>query len=142
MTHSQLKDIEILEQICDKIAEAGKLPDSLNLKLPPSFSKRYEKAVKIVESLHITKHTFNPSGRVIWTVKGKSREYQIIPQSNFCSCDDFYFRVMDYKRQVCYHLIAQSIANRLKLYNHHKMRDSEYDKITRKWRVKVPYRPK
>jgi predicted nucleic acid-binding Zn finger protein len=138
MTHSQLKEIEILEYICHKIVEAGKLPDSRDLKLSPSFSKRYEKAVKIVERLLITKHTFNPSGRVIWTVKGKSREYQIIPQSNFCSCDDFYFRVMDYKRQVCYHLIAQRIANTLKLYNHYEMRDSEYDKIARKWRAKLP----
>jgi predicted nucleic acid-binding Zn finger protein len=106
------------------------------LKLQPSFERRYEKALKTVQDRFVTKYTFTPSGRVVWTVKGKSGEYQIMPETNFCNCDDFYFRVMGYKRQVCYHMIAQKIANCLKVYNRRDLRDSDYDRITEKWRVK------
>jgi predicted nucleic acid-binding Zn finger protein len=136
MPQPQTKELELLERICYRIVKTGKLPSQRGLKLHPSFQKRYENAVKTVEDRFVSKYMFSPSGRVVWTVKGKSGEYQIIPETNFCSCDDFYFRVMGYKRQVCYHIIAQNIANSIKLYNEYELRDSDYDRITEKWKVK------
>jgi predicted nucleic acid-binding Zn finger protein len=130
------KELDLLERVCDRIRKTGKLPSQQGLKLQPSFERRYEKALKTVQDRFVTKYTFTPSGRVVWTVKGKSGEYQIMPETNFCNCDDFYFRVMGYKRQVCYHMIAQKIANCLKVYNRRDLRDSDYDRITEKWRVK------
>ncbi len=130
--------MELLQKICDTALETGKLPSKDDLESYPIFQKRFEKAVEIVENRSVTKYTFSPSKRVVWTVKGKSGEYQVIPETNFCSCDDFYFRVMGYKRQVCYHLIAQKVANSLRLFNQHELRDNEYDHVTEKWRVKEP----
>jgi len=138
MSEPHTKELELLGRICDRTQEMGKLPSQSDLKLQPSFQKRFEKAVKIAENRSVSKYTFTPSGRIVWTVKGRSGEYQIMPETNFCSCDDFYFRVMGYKRQVCYHIIAQKIANILKLYMEHRLKDSDYDRITEKWRVKEP----
>jgi predicted nucleic acid-binding Zn finger protein len=142
MPKPQTKELELLESICHRIVKTRRLPSQRGLKLYPLFQKRYQKAVKIVEDRLVSKYTFNPSGRVVWTVKGKSGEYQIMPETNFCSCDDFYFRVMGYKRQVCYHIIAQKIASSLKLYNEYKLRDSDYDGITEKWTLKEPHATK
>jgi predicted nucleic acid-binding Zn finger protein len=136
MSKHQTKELELLDRICSQISKTGKPPRQLNLKAYPTFQKRYEKAVKIAEDALVSRYTFLPSGRVVWTVKGRSGEYQVIPQTNFCSCDDFYFRVMGDKRQVCYHLMAQKIAHSLRLYNDSKLKDRDYDRITEKWRVK------
>jgi len=136
MSKPGTKELEFLQRICDRIQETGELPSQRDLKLQPSFQKRLEKAVRIVENRSVSKYTFTPSGRIVWTVKGRSGEYQTIPETNFCSCDDFYFRVMGFKRQVCYHIIAQKIADILKLYIEHALKDSDYDRITEKWRLK------
>jgi len=138
MPQPQTKETELLERFCHRIVKTGKLPSQRGLTPYPSFQKRCEKAVKAVEDRLVSKYTFIPSGRVVWTVKGKSGEYQVMTETNFCSCDDFYFRVMGYKRQVCYHMIAQKIANSLELYNKYELRDTDYDGITEKWKPKEP----
>ncbi len=132
------REMELLQEICETVLKTGRLPSRDILESYPIFQKRFEKAVETVERRSVSKYTFFPSGRVVWTVKGKSGEYQVIPETNFCSCDDFYFRVMGYKRQVCYHMMAQKVANSLKMFNQYELRDHEYDHITEKWRVKEP----
>jgi len=138
MSKTQTKELELLDNICSRISKTGKVPRRLNLKAYPTFQKRFEKAVKIAEDRLVTRYVFLPSGRVVWTVKGRSGEYQVMPRTNFCSCDDFFFRVMGDKRQVCYHLMAQKIADSLELYNDSKLKDRDYERITEKWRVKEP----
>ena len=129
-------ELQLLDKICSRIRKTRKMPSQRSFKAYPSFQKRLAKAIKTIEDRFVSKYTFTPSGRVVWTVRGKSGEYQVIPETNFCNCDDFYFRVMGYKRQVCYHIIAQEIANALKRYNEYDMRDNDYDRVTEKWRVK------
>lgn len=48
---------------------------------------------------------FQPSGKKIWTVVGKYNEYWVDPQTNFCSCSNFYFKTLS-GGENCYHLKA------------------------------------
>ena len=136
MSKPHAKELELLETFCKRVSKTGELPSLEGLELDPSFRKRIEKALKTVQNRLVSRYAFAPSRRIVWTVKGRSGEYQIMPKTNFCSCDDFYFRVMGYKRQFCYHIIAQKIAENLKLYNNYELRDREYDHVTEKWKVK------
>jgi predicted nucleic acid-binding Zn finger protein len=100
------------------------------------LSDRYERAMSLIEEKAVKKYIFTPSSRIIWIVKGKKKTYQVIPQSNFCSCDDFYFRVLDKKKQMCYHLVAQGLAYALNRYEILELSDHEYEKISSRFRPK------
>jgi predicted nucleic acid-binding Zn finger protein len=65
----------------------------------------------------------------------------VIPETNFCNCDDYYFRVMDGKRALCYHIIAQKIAFALGRYETSDLRDNQYGKITQQWRTRPESTP-
>src|SRR5439155_341237 len=80
----------------------------------------------IVEARKVPSYRFKPSGRTLWVVKGRKGEYQVMPESMFCTCDDYYFRVMDNKKQLCYHLVAQQIAEALSQYGVLDFADSQY----------------
>jgi predicted nucleic acid-binding Zn finger protein len=57
----------------------------------------------------------------------------VMPDSMFCTCDDYYFRVMDNKRQLCYHLVAQQIAEALGQYAVLDFADLQYADVLSKW---------
>ena len=97
------------------------------------FEKRFPQALAIVEARKVTNYRFKPSGRTLWVVKGRKGEYQVMPDSMFCTCDDYYFRVMDNKKQLCYHLVAQQIAEALGQYGMLDFADSQYAEVTSKW---------
>lgn len=81
----------------------------------------------------VLKYHFSPSGRTIWVVTGRGREYQILPDSSFCTCDDYYFRVMEQKKQLCYHIIAQRLSEAMGRFLVTEMIDSRYPEITSKF---------
>ena len=56
-----------------------------------------------------------------------------MPDTMFCTCDDYYFRVMDHKKQLCYHIIAQSLSEAMGKYTVTDMIDSLYPEITSKF---------
>ena len=65
-------------------------------------------------------------------VAGRGRDYQVLPDSLFCTCDDYYFRVMEHKKQLCYHIIAQQLSVAMNKQNSIDMTDSRYPEITSK----------
>jgi predicted nucleic acid-binding Zn finger protein len=65
-------------------------------------------------------------------VTGRGRDYQVLPESLFCTCDDYYFRVMEHKKQLCYHIIAQQLSEATGKYNVMELTDSRYPEITSK----------
>jgi predicted nucleic acid-binding Zn finger protein len=67
---------------------------------------------------------------VLWVVQGRRGEYQVIPESLFCTCDDYYFRVMANKKELCYHLVAQRIAEPLGKYQSFDLSDVRYTEIS------------
>ncbi len=80
------------------------------------FGDRFTKALHALDEGRVRKHVFSPSGRIVWTVVGEEREYQVLPLATFCSCNDFYFRVLSLDAFLCYHLLAQQLADAFNRY--------------------------
>jgi predicted nucleic acid-binding Zn finger protein len=105
-------------------------------KLLKVFGDRFTNGFELASSHKVRRYEFRPSGRVVWVVRGRTNEYQVIPDLPFCYCDDYYFRVMDRKRGLCYHIVAQRIAEALMKFQSVHKSDSQYSTITDHWRAK------
>ena len=128
------KEIKVLEKVCEEAKSRGELTDSQLTQLSEAFGSRFTKAWDTIKEKRVKKYVFSPSGRVVWIVVGRERDYQIMPAAGFCSCDDFYFRVMDRETNICYHLIAQKIADALELYDKAEEEDMLYDCLLEEWK--------
>jgi predicted nucleic acid-binding Zn finger protein len=53
-------------------------------------------------------------------------------------CDDFYFRVLDQQTHLCYHLIAQKIAEAMDWYDKIEERDELYNSLMDEWKKVTP----
>jgi len=127
-------EVNILRNICKKAKTEGKLTGKNLTKLYEVFGQRFIKAFEALKENRVKKYVFKPSGRIVWIVVGKERDYLLMPEAEFCSCDDFYFRVLDREVHLCYHLIAQKIANILKWYDALEERDELYDSLMKEWK--------
>jgi predicted nucleic acid-binding Zn finger protein len=127
------KEINILDSICKEIKN-GEITDQHLIQLSDAFGSRFIKAWEAVQKDRVKKYIFSPSGRIVWVVVGREREYQIMPVAGFCSCDDFYFRVMDRETNICYHLIAQKLADTLNQYDKIDEEDRLYDCLMDEWK--------
>jgi len=107
-------------------------------KLYEVFGQRFVKAFEALKESRVKKYVFKPSGRTVWIVVGKERDYLVMPEAEFCSCDDFYFRVIDKKIHLCYHLIAQKLAKNLKWYSTIEESDELYDSLMKEWKKPTP----
>jgi predicted nucleic acid-binding Zn finger protein len=128
------KETLILSKICNELRTKGELSSKESLNSVKLFRKRYDDAINLVDENCIKKYIFKPSRRILWVVEGRKKAYQIFPETNFCSCDDYYFRVMKFEKDLCYHLIAQKIAEALSKYQKMEMSDSDYTSITKEFR--------
>jgi predicted nucleic acid-binding Zn finger protein len=127
---------ELMGEAVAELKSAGKLSERLKNSLQKSFGERYTNGWKLATSRKVRRYEFKPSGRVVWAVQGRKGEYQVMPDIPFCYCDDYYFRVMDKKRGLCYHIIAQRLAEALNQYVKISKRDGQYSTITYRWRAK------
>jgi predicted nucleic acid-binding Zn finger protein len=130
---SKSDEDSVLKQVSEELRRTHTLTDEQKQTLAKVFEKRLPPALALVEARNITSYRFRPSGRTIWIVKGRKGEYQVMPESMFCTCNDYYFRVMDNKKQLCYHLVAQQIAEALGRFDANVMSDSHYPEVTSKW---------
>ncbi|MCW3985567.1 MAG: hypothetical protein NWE91_04050 [Candidatus Bathyarchaeota archaeon] len=134
---AKTSELEILQQICKKAA-TGKLIKEADLnKLSSAFDQRFAKAWETVKDKRVKKYVFKPSNRIVWIVVGKERDYLIMPAVDFCTCDDFYFRVMDRQIHLCYHLIAQKLAKTLESYDSYKEEDRLYSVLMKEWKKAI-----
>lgn len=129
---------EILESICEDISRSGRISDENFDYLVSIFGSRFIKAWRTVKDDRVKKYIFKPSGRVVWIVVGKERDYLVMPDAVFCSCNDFYFHVMSQKAYLCYHLIGQRIAEALGKYDVIEESDEAYDFLIREWKMVMP----
>jgi len=136
MKETSKRETAAVERACNEIRSTARLSEKTRIKLFKLFSKRFENAMNLVDKNRVKKYMFKPSGRVIWTVLGRKGEYQVIPETNFCNCDDYYFRVIDREKTLCYHIIAQRFAEALGRYTIKKLPDRAYSSITEKWKVR------
>jgi predicted nucleic acid-binding Zn finger protein len=128
------KEIKLLEKVCEETKTTGELTDNQIGQLSEALGSRFTKAWEAVQEERVKKYVFSPSDRIVWIVVGREREYQIMPAAAFCSCDDFYFRVMDREANICYHLIAQKLAEALELYDKIEEEDRLYDCLMEEWK--------
>lgn len=127
----------VLKQVSQELRQTHVLTDEQKETLSKIFEKRLPPALGIVEARNVSSYRFKPSGRTIWIVKGRKGDYQVMPESMFCTCDDYYFRVMDNKKQLCYHLVAQQIAEALGNYSVNDLSDARYSEVVSKWSVRT-----
>ena len=73
-----LNEINLLINVCNKIKIKKKLCKKERKFLSQIFFDRFKKAMKIIENKSIIRYTFNPSNRVVWSVKGKREIYQVM----------------------------------------------------------------
>lgn len=131
-----LSENELIERACGELESRGELSPSLKEDLHQLFGDRFTNGWELANSKGVRRYEFTPSGRVVWAVRGRKSEYQVMPDIPFCYCDDYYFRVMDRKRGFCYHLIAQRIAAALRQFEEIAKKDSQYSVVTARWRAR------
>ncbi|MGQ9624856.1 MAG: hypothetical protein ACUVT9_05740 [Candidatus Bathycorpusculaceae bacterium] len=127
-------EIDMLNTICKEAKAEGKLTGKNLTKLYEIFGQRFTKAFEALRENRVKKYIFNPSGKTVWIVVGKERDYLIMPEAEFCMCDDFYFRVLDKEAHLCYHLIAQKIAKSLAWYETIEESDELYNSLMNEWK--------
>jgi len=98
------------------------------------FGPRAYEAWQSVKERQVKKYIFKPSGKVQWIVVGKQREYLIYEKVGFCSCDDFFFEVMEGKALACQHLIAWKLAEILNMYDTVEEDDELFDSLLEEWK--------
>jgi len=127
-------EIDILNKICREAKAEDKLSGKNLTELYDLFGQRFTKALEALKENRVKKYAFKPSNRTVWIVIGRERDYLIMPEAEFCSCDDFYFRVLDKKIHLCYHLIAQKIARNLGWYEILDENDELYPTLMNEWK--------
>jgi predicted nucleic acid-binding Zn finger protein len=127
-------ELNTLRRVCTEAAAEKRIREADLSKLSAAFGQRFEKALEAVRDRRVKKYVFRPSNRIVWIVVGRGRDYLIMPAADFCMCDDFYFRAMDRQIHLCYHLIAQKIAETTESYELYEEEDELYDVLMREWK--------
>jgi len=134
---SETSEIDNLNTICKQAKAEDKLSGKNLTDLYDLFGQRFTKALEALKENRVKKYVFKPSNRVVWIVVGRERDYLLMPEAEFCTCDDFYFRVLDRKIHLCYHLIAQKIARNLGWYNVIDENDELYQGLMTEWKKAI-----
>jgi len=127
---------KLMDEAFSELESGRELSPQLNDALKKLFGERFTNGWELANSKKVRRYDFTPSGRAVWVVQGRKSEYQVMPDIPFCYCDDYYFRVMDKKRGLCYHIIAQRIAAALGKFERIQKNDSQYSTVTDRWRAK------
>jgi predicted nucleic acid-binding Zn finger protein len=97
--------------------------------------ERFWKALHAVAEDLVKKYIFEPSGRQAWVVVGKSRDYRVLSEV-YCDCEDFYINVIVKRTaDLCYHILAQILAEALKTYAEIRVDDMMYDTLRTEWEM-------
>jgi len=107
--------------------------DTDPVELSRLYDYRFNKAWETLKENRVKKYVFRPSGRVVWVVVGRDRDYLIYHVVGYCSCDDFYFSVIDGKVPLCHHLIARKLAEVLGRFEVVEQSDELYSSHLKEW---------
>jgi predicted nucleic acid-binding Zn finger protein len=131
---ANISESNTFNQICKDIQAAGEMTAEHKTKLTQVFKGRFSAAYNVVKERKVIKYVFHPSDRVLYIVKGKTGDYLILPVAPYCSCPDFYFRVIDHEIAFCYHLMAQKLAAILEAYTVIDECDENFAACMERWR--------
>lgn len=116
---------DLLSEIYSKIKNKGLIDEDFVNFIESIFPDKSPNILKVIKR-GITKYTFKPSGKIVWTAMGQNDEYLIYPKV-YCGCIDFYKNVVIKRiRGFCKHIIAQVICEAL---NNYQIRIIEEDKF-------------
>jgi predicted nucleic acid-binding Zn finger protein len=90
------------------------------------YGKKSERALHAALSGGVKECLFLPSGRKVLSVVGRLGDELIDPDKPYCSCSNFYFRVLGGREDLCYHLIAHAIATKLEKVDVIRFSDEEF----------------
>ena len=97
------------------------------------YGKKFVRALRAVEEGKIVKYHFLPSESETWIVKGR-RQYLVIPEV-YCTCRSFYQEVVISREiNMCYHLLAQRIAEIREQYQVQESTDTKRRQLFVDWR--------
>lgn len=77
------------------------------------FGKKFDKALELAKNHGVKKYVSAVTGRVMHIVVGRESEYEVVPSVPFCECQDFLKRALTGERYICYHILAQQLAEAL-----------------------------
>ena len=98
------------------------------------YGKKFVRALRVVEEKKVEKYQFTPSDSITWIVKGRARQYMVIPKV-YCTCRSFYQEVViSRESSMCYHLLAQQIAEIREQYETVDSTDTARRKLYVEWR--------
>jgi predicted nucleic acid-binding Zn finger protein len=97
------------------------------------YGKKFIRALRAVEEGKVAKYHFLPSESETWIVEGR-REYLVVPNL-YCTCRSFYQEVVIAREvTMCYHLLAQRIAEIREQYKPIESTDTERRQLFVEWR--------
>jgi predicted nucleic acid-binding Zn finger protein len=128
-----MSELEALNSICKEANAEGEVTENHKGQLSAAFGPRFTKAWEALEQGRVKKYIFKPSGRIVWIVVGKERDYLVMPAADFCSCEDFYFKFD--KGHLCYHIIAQKLAEATRQFDLIEDSDHLYEILIKEWKM-------
>ncbi len=90
------------------------------------YGAKLERALDAAVSGSVKEARFSPSGRKVITVVGRLGDEFIDPERPYCSCSNFFFRVLGGKEDTCYHLLGYRIATKAGKVDVTEFADEEY----------------
>jgi predicted nucleic acid-binding Zn finger protein len=87
---------------------------------------KLDRAIDTVLAGGVKEGLFLPSGRKVITVVGRMGDEFIDPERPYCSCSNFFFRVLGGREETCYHLLSYRIASKLGKVEVVQFSDEEY----------------
>jgi predicted nucleic acid-binding Zn finger protein len=87
---------------------------------------KLDRAIETVLAGGVKESVFLPSGRKVTTVVGRLGDEFIDPDKPYCSCSNFFFRVLGGREETCYHLLSYRIAAETGKLDVVKFSDEEY----------------
>jgi predicted nucleic acid-binding Zn finger protein len=90
------------------------------------YGTKLDRAVDTVLAGGVKEAKFLPSGRKIVTVVGTLGDEFVDPDGPYCSCSNFFFRVVGGREEVCYHILSYRIASKEGRMDTIEFSDDEY----------------
>lgn len=102
--------------------------DALRARFPgyTKYGTKLDRAIDTVLAGGVKESLFLPSGRKVITVVGRLGDEFIDPDRPYCSCSNFFFRVLGGREETCYHLLSYRIASEAGRLDVVKFSDEEY----------------
>ena len=106
----------------------GEEADALRTKFPEyaKHGSKFDRAIDTVLAGGVKESVFLPSGRKVITVVGRLGDEFINPGKPYCSCSNFFFRVLGGREETCYHLLSYRMAVETGKLDVVKFSDEEY----------------